>query len=137
MNVLIDTNILLDVIFERKGFALPSLRIWTLCEMKDVNGYISALSVPNIFYVMRKELTREKLSEMLSKLSSIFTVEDLKSADLLRAASQDFSDYEDAVQAITAERIKAEYIITRNLKDYKNSTVPPITPEDFLEEFLK
>ena len=56
---------------------------------------------------------------------------------MLNAASLDFSDYEDAVQASTAERIKAEYIVTRNLKDYKNSTVPPITPEEFLKSFVK
>lgn len=137
MNVLIDTNIVLDVLLSRAGLKEGSANILKYCESKFVNGYISAMTVANITYILRKDLNREKVLVILSKIFCIFNVEDLRSDDLLNAASLDFSDYEDAVQASTAERIKAEYIVTRNLKDYKNSTVPPITPEEFLESFVK
>lgn len=60
MKALIDTNILLDVLTERDGFREDSLAVWNLCRDEKIEGFISALSVPNIIYIMRKSLTPEK-----------------------------------------------------------------------------
>ena len=96
-------------------------------------GYISALSIANIVYIMRKELDTEKVKEILEKLSLIFEVVDLKSDDLKRASILDFKDYEDAIQSAQANRIKANYIITRNIKDYNKSKVTAIKPSELIE----
>lgn len=132
MKVLIDTNIILDVLCNRQPFATDSGKIFKFCEVKKISGCISALSMPNIVYIMRKELTDEKTKDILEKLSLIFEIADLKATDLKKAANMDFADYEDALQSICAERIKANYIITRNLKDFSNSRITAITPSELL-----
>lgn len=133
MKVLIDTNVILDVLCNRKDFVDDSLKIFKLCEVKKISGYISALTIPNIVYIMRKELNSEKVKEVIENLSLIFEIVELKSDDLKRATIIDFKDYEDAIQSVQASRIKANYIITRNVKDYNNSKVVAIKPSELLE----
>ncbi len=133
MKVLIDTNIILDVLCKRDGFYKDSAMVWKLCEVKTITGMMSALSVPNIIYIMRKELDAERTKEILDCISLIFTVADLKADDLKKAADMNFKDYEDAVQSACASRIRAEYIITRNSRDFKESKVAAIKPAEFLQ----
>ena len=117
MNVLIDTNIILDVLCAHEPFVSDAVKIFKLCEVKKINGFVSALSIPNIVYVMRKELDGEKIRDVLTKLSSIFSITDLKESDLKKAAALPFDDYEDALQCVSAARVKAKFIITRNVPD--------------------
>ena len=133
MKVLIDTNIILDVLCNRKDFVEDSAKVFKLCEVKKITGYISALSISNIVYIMRKELDTEKVKEILEKLSLIFEIVDLRADDLKRASALDFKDYEDAIQSTQASRIKANYIITRNIKDYHKSKVTAIKPSELIE----
>jgi len=133
MKALIDTNVILDVLAKRENFFKPAEKIFKLCEIKKLEGYISALSVPNIVYIMRKQLDNDKISDILNTLFMIFNVADLKSADLIKAEQLRFNDYEDALQSVCASRIKADYIITRNIKDFTDSKVKPISPDDFLK----
>lgn len=133
MKILIDTNVILDVLCNRKEFVDDSAKVFKLCEVKKLTGYISALLIPNIVYIMRKELDEEKIREVIEKLSLVFDIVDLKGDDLKKAAMLNFADYEDAVQSQQATRIKADYIVTRNIKDYKNSKVMAIKPTELLE----
>ena len=132
MKILIDTNILLDVLYNRKEFVNDSLMIFKLCELNEVEGYMSAISIPNIIYIMRKSLTKDQTNDLVNKLLLIFKVVDLKSEDLLNALTLDFNDYEDAIQCASAKRIKAQYILTRNLRDFKSSPIKAIEPFSFL-----
>lgn len=133
MKVLIDTNIILDVLCKRSGFYEDSVRIFKLCEVKKIEGVVSALSIPNIIYILRKELDAEKTKEILDNLTLIFSVADLKADDLKRAADMKFRDYEDAVQCACAARLKANYIVTRNIKDFAQSKVTAVKPSELLE----
>ncbi|MBC8542171.1 MAG: type II toxin-antitoxin system VapC family toxin [Clostridia bacterium] len=133
MKVLIDTNSILDVLCSRREFLEDSVKIFKLCEIKKIDGCISALSIPNIVYIMRRELDAEKTRDILGKLSLIFTIADLRAEDLVRAAEMDFKDYEDALQSACATRIKANYIITRNIKDFANSKVAAIKPSELFD----
>lgn len=132
MRALIDTNIILDVLCQRERFFENSSMVFKLCEMKKLDGVISALSIPNLVYIMRKELDHDAIKIVLQKLSLIFKIEDLKAADLLKAAVMDFKDYEDALQSVCAERTNSDFIISRNVKDFQNSSVKAVTPEEFL-----
>lgn len=134
MRILVDTNILLDVLCSRKEFAENSLRIFRLCETRLMAGYISALSIPNIVYIMRKELDRERIKEILHTLMMLFSVVELREIDLLKAAELPFSDYEDAIQSVCASRARADYIVTRNKKDFVNSPVSAVTPDELLNQ---
>lgn len=102
------------------------------CETQDITGYISALSSPNIVYIMRKELDPEQITEILHTLTMVFSVVELREADFLKAAELPFDDYEDAIQSICAARTRADYIVTRNEKDFVNSSVPAIGPVNLL-----
>lgn len=133
MKILIDTNVILDVLCNRTDFVEDSLKVFKYCEVNQITGCISAMSVPNIVYIMRKELDSERIKEILTVLTSLFTVVDLREADLLKAADLDFADYEDALQSVCATRVKANYIVTRNIKDFKNSPVPAIKPSELFE----
>lgn len=133
MRVLIDTNVILDVLCNRQGFVEEASKVFKFCEVNKIEGYISAISVPNIVYILRKELDAEKTKKILDQLSLIFKISDLKSDDLKKAANLMFDDYEDALQSVCASRIKANYIITRNVKDFTNSKVAAIKPSELLE----
>ena len=97
-----------------------------------MEGYISALIFANLVYVMRKELDPKKIQEILHALSVIFNFVDLSASDLSRAAELKWNDFEDAVQSITAVRVHADYIITRNVRDFAKGKVIAFTPAELL-----
>lgn len=134
MRVLIDTNVILDVLCQREGFADTALHVFRLCEIKRMDGIVSALSIPNIVYIMRKELDKNRIAAVVERLSLIFTIADLTAADLTQAAKLGFDDFEDALQAACARRVKAERIITRNTRDFRESPIPALSPAEFLRQ---
>ena len=132
MRLLIDGNIILDVLQNREPHVVDSAKIWKLCETDQAEGYVSTLTFTNLVYIMRKELTPEKINEVLKSLGLIFRFVDLTVSDMTKAGDLEWDDYEDALQAVTAERIHVDYIITRNVKDFKNSKTVAFTPTEFL-----
>ncbi len=132
MTLLIDANILLDVLQNREPHVRASAVIWKLCETEKAKGYVSALTFANLVYVMRKELDAKKIEETLKALSLIFEFVDFNVSDLTRAAGMNWDDFEDAVQSVTAERLHADYIITRNVKDFTGSRVVAFTPSELI-----
>lgn len=132
MKLLIDANIILEVLQKREPFFYDSSVIWKLCETEQAKGYVSALTFANIVYVMRKELSPEKIAEILRALNLIFTFTELSTADIFHAAEMKWDDFEDAVQSTIAERIHAEYIITRNIRDFRISKVMALTPGELI-----
>lgn len=133
MKALIDGNVILDVLQNREPYVGPSAKVWKLCEAGLVEGWVSALTFADLVYVMRKELTPGKTGEVLKKLTLIFHFTGLCVPDMISAADMLWDDYEDAVQAVTAARVQAEAIITRNIRDYRRSAIPAYTPAEFLE----
>ena len=132
MTLLIDGNIVLDVLAKREPHFEDSARIWKMCETGLAKGRISALTFANLVYVMRKEFDAEKVRVVFEKLSLIFQFEDLNVTDIRTAADMRWRDFEDAIPAATAKRIRADYIITRNVKDFTDSEIPALTPSAFL-----
>ena len=132
MKLLIDANIVLDVLQAREPHLRDSALIWKLCETEQAEGWVTALSFANLVYVMRRELSPEQVKELLAKLRLIFRFADYTAADMNRAAELCRPDFEDVVQAVTAERLGADCIITRNVRDYKRSPVPALTPAEYL-----
>ena len=133
MKLLIDANIILDVLQKREPHYRYSAIIWKLCETHKVTGYVSVLTFMNMVYILRKELTPEKVEETYKALSLIFSFENLTNEDVKNALMKNQKDFEDAVQIETAERISADFIITRNVKDFMKSPIPAYTPLEFLQ----
>ena len=133
MKVLIDTNVILDVLCGRAEFLEASSRVWKYCEINKLSGVISALSVPNIVYILRKELDPDKTKEIIDRILLIFDVAELKAEDLRKAAEMKTSDFEDAIQMCCADRINADFIVTRNIRDFVSSPVPAVKPSELLD----
>ena len=132
MVLLIDANIILDVLLNRTDFVKDSAMIWKLCETEQMKGYVSTLTFANLVYIMRKQLDPEKIEDVFHKLNLIFEFADFSVSDLTHAAELNWKDFEDAVQSVTAERIHADYIITRNVRDFSKSRVMAFTPSELL-----
>ena len=132
MRLLIDGNIILDVLQNREPHVVDSAKIWKLCETNQAEGYVSGLTFSNLVSIMRKELSPEKINEVFKSLGLIFRFTDLTVSDLTKAAEQQWDNFEDALQAAVAERIHADNIITRNVKDFKQSKIVAFTPTEFL-----
>jgi predicted nucleic acid-binding protein len=135
MKVLIDTNIIIDVLAKREPFYQNSVQILRLSETGKITAYLSANSVTDIVYILRKYLSdRSVLTGTVQNLLSIVEVADILKTDILKAFELNFTDYEDALQARCAKRLKADFIVTRNQADFINSPVPALTPEALLAE---
>ena len=132
MVLLIDANIILDVLLNRTDFVKDSAMIWKLCETEQMKGYVSTLTFANLVYIMRKQLDPEKIEDVFHKLNLIFEFADFSVSDLTHAADLNWNDFEDAVQSVTAERVHADYIITRNVRDFSKSRVMAFTPPELL-----
>ena len=135
MRVLIDTDILADLLLGRAPFYDIAYNILTMCADKKVYGYIAAHSIPDLFYILRKSMTKEERKEVLKDICQIVKVEGIDTFKILSALDNEyFSDFEDCLQEECAVAISADYIVTRNTKDFASSRVPAILPDEFLEK---
>ena len=132
--ILIDTNVLLDYLLEREPFFEDAKGIMVSCAEGKVKGCIAAHSIPNIFFILRKDYNAKERREVLSNLCSIFDVEGIDKAKLLSGlANEDFTDFEDCLQMECAKSYGADYIVTRNVADYSVSEIKAIEPKDYLK----
>lgn len=131
-NIFIDSDILLDVFLNRHPHYESSADVLLLSEDSNYTCSTSVHALLNVHYIAKRsfgEKNARKAIKSLTERLSIVT-EDVKIVD--DALGSDFSDFEDAVQYYAAVSFKAEVIITRNIKDYKQSTIPVLTAEQFL-----
>ena len=130
--VLCDINFILDIFLKREPFYYSAAKLFKKIEDKELKGYLCALSFPTLFYLLSKELSREKAIKTLEKIRIVFSVAavDQKVIDL--SLTSDFKDFEDAVQYYSAVQVKADCLITRNKDDYIDDRIPVLTPEEFL-----
>ena len=132
--ILIDTNVLIDYLLEREPFFEDAKEVILSCADGKVKGCIAAHSIPNMFFILRKDYSAKERREVLSNLCSIFDVEGIDKAKLLAGLSnEDFSDFEDCLQMECAKSYGADYIVTRNVSDYATSEVKAIEPKDYLK----
>lgn len=132
--ILIDTNVLLDYILTREPFYKEAREVILTCTEGETKGCIAAHSISNMFYILRKDFDAEERREILSNLCAIFDVEGIDKAKLLSGLhNEEFSDFEDCLQMECARAYNAEYIVTRNIDDYKSSGIKAILPKEYLK----
>ena len=135
MTAVVDTCILLDVLQNREHFFNNSFAIFLASSTETFGGVITAKSILDVHYIIRKNLHNEQQArDWVNRLFSLFRVVDTVYEDCRVAISSQTSDYEDAVMIETAKRIGADCIVTRNLRDYSMSSVPVFSPEEFLQK---
>lgn len=128
-----DTNIILDVLFEREPFVADSYKVLCLCEGHKAEGFVSASSVTDIFYLVRKYTHSTELAYMaVGKLLEIVKVCSVTNDDVLAAFQAKAKDFEDCLVATCAKSIHCDFILTRNIQDFEGFGIPAITPAEFL-----
>ncbi len=135
--IFVDTDIVLDLLLARNPYYLYSAKLFALMDDGKVKGFTSSLMFSNLYYILRKQLGQKKTIEVLNKVKQQFTVLSVDDEIVNLALKSDFKDFEDAIQYYTAKKNKIRVLITRNLKDYKTSSISAITAEDFLFKFKK
>ena len=132
MRLLLDTNIVIDILSKREGYT-DSLAVLKFCEAALVEGFVSATTITDVMYIMRKRIEPGTIREAVQTLITIVDVAGILKNDINAAFLSGMKDYEDAVQASCAARIKADYIVTRNVKDFEKSPVPALPPDEILK----
>ena len=132
-NILIDTDVILDFFFNRKPYSENSAKILSLCESKNINGYITPVILSNSYYLLRQTAKHEKVIEKLKLLISFIEILIINKESIVQALNSDFKDFEDALQNYSAELNKnIDIIVTRNTKDYTKSSLAVMTPDNYL-----
>ena len=132
MKVVVDTNIILDQLLDRED-ADSAEQIMGMSEKGEIEGTFNASSATDIYFLLKKPLGHNRAKKLLNTLLSVLDVIDIRRTDLQRAMELDFSDYEDALVATCAKKVKADDIVMRNGKHFKGSAVPAVSPADFLK----
>ena len=134
ITVLVDTSIFIDVLQDRIPFTDNSQAVIGLVTQKKIKGAVAAHSITNLWYILRKTHSDEERRNYLLSLFELFDVVSIDKNRLVAALEKsDFKDFEDCLQDECACAINADYIITRNAKDFESSMVKALTPEEFLE----
>ena len=135
MKALIDTNIVLDVLLKRTPHYEKSARILVLSEKREIEAYISASAVTDIYYIICKALKDKRAAiDLLRKLVNIVKVAAVTSDDVRQALELEWEDFEDSIQYMVGVNVPAEYIITRNPQDFKRGSISVLTPDEFLKK---
>lgn len=136
MQIMVDTNVVLDVLLNRPAFVQDSATILRAAS-EEIQEFITASAVTDIYYIARKELKDSLQTKMLIRnLLQVVHVASVSEVDVWAALDSNWKDFEDSVQNAVAEHQRFDYIITRNPSDYKDSSLPILTPQEFANKFI-
>ena len=131
--LLIDTNIVLDLLAERKPFYIDAAELFSLGDKGRISLSVSALTIINTHYILRKFKSEPEARKIIRMFKVLVNVLPLNDRITELALSSDFGDFEDAIQYFSAFESKLDIIVTRNQSDYKNSSLPVMPPREYIE----
>lgn len=132
--IFVDSDVVIDFFTDRMPFANPASELFDWAEKGKVHVYLSAVSINNIYYIVRKYLSHKKAVRIIEDLTEMTEIIGTTKSEIVQALKNDFKDFEDSVQYSTALSIGGiEAIITRNVKDYRNAQIAIFTPNDYLK----
>jgi predicted nucleic-acid-binding protein len=132
LRILVDLNVVLDVIQNRQPFYAESARVLDAVSRGEVSGLLAAHSITTLFYVLNQARNRETATAAIDNLLNAFTIAAVDDKVIRKAFSWGWADFEDAVQMASAVQADANYLITRNTRDFKDGYVPIVQPGAFL-----
>jgi predicted nucleic acid-binding protein len=137
IHIFSDTDILLDLVTGRLPHSVEASSLFTLVEEGQIKLSASSLSFGNIYYVLRKYATHQRVVTALTGLSELLHILNVDESIIKRALKSGFKDFEDAIQyQVALSDPDIVIIVTRNIKDYKEAELPVMTPETFLKTYL-
>ena len=128
----LDTNVVLDLLGEREQFYNSAAKIATLADKGEIELIISALSYSTVYYLLSRFEDKEVVKEKIRKFKVIAVTSDLTDKIVNKGLSSKFSDFEDALQYYCAIKMDCKILITRNARDFKESEIPVLTPDEYL-----
>jgi len=132
--VLIDSDVIIDSLFDREPFAKYSTTILSMCESGKIIGFLTPLIFSNVYYLLRRTAKHEKVIAKLKQLLRITQVLQMDRNVIEKALNCEFKDFEDALQNYTTvNNGNIDIMLTRNLKDYKKSELGVFTPEIYIK----
>lgn len=133
--IFVDTNILIDLIAERKPFSKQAIEIFEQATVNKIKLYASSHSIATTYYMLKKYVDEKELREILLQLLDFVTVVGIDEAIIKSGLRTKHRDYEDALQILAAGNVDKIYcIVTRNIKDFKTSEVPVFSPDELCEK---
>jgi predicted nucleic acid-binding protein len=132
LNILFDTNIILDALLDREPFKTHSVFLMDAVEKSAINGFLCAHSVTTIYYLMEKAKKRVFARRNIRLLLGLFEVAPVTRAVLNEALELNFQDYEDAVICQSAAGVNADGIVTRNAGDFKKAKIAIYSPSELM-----
>ena len=130
--VFVDTDVCLDLLSGREPFNTSAEILFSMADNKRIKIHVSALSFSNIDYVLRSQYSSKHSRQIMGKFKTLVNVLKIDTKTIDLAISSDFNDFEDAIQYACAIEHNLKIIITRNLKDFKKSSIPVMSPETFI-----
>ncbi len=132
MRVLVDTNVVLDVLLDRRPFAEAATQVFALAEESRIEGFLCATTVPTVDYLLGQALPPKEARAALQRLLDLFEIAPVNRPVLEQALRSGISDFEDAVIEQSARLVSADAITTRNLTDFEKSSVTAFDPPELL-----
>ncbi len=132
LQVLIDLNVILDVLQRREPFYEMSASVLASVETSQVIGWVAAHSLTTLFYLLSKHESADQARVALTELLNLFSVAPVDQNVTEQALNLPYQDFEDAVQMMAAVHAGADYLITRNPRDYKAGPLPVLRPAELL-----
>ncbi len=132
--MLIDTNVIVDVALERQPFYAESQKILSLAYQQQITGYISASTVSDLYYIIRKVKGRTLTLEFLQTITAFCPIAAVDQAVISMALAANFKDFEDAIQHSTAIAHQIDIIVTRNPQDFTSAmNLQILTPSQLIQ----
>ncbi len=134
MRVLFDTNIVLDVLLKRDPFVAEASALWAANDADEMVGYVSSITLTNIFYIARRHAGLELAKEAVRTCLETFEICTVDRQVLERAQELSGNDFEDNVQIASAELANLDGIVARDQTGFRESSLPIFTPSELLQE---
>jgi predicted nucleic acid-binding protein len=135
MRVFLDTNILLDVLLNRQSFVADSEGVILRCEALGAEMFIAWHGLATAYYLIKRGRTEMEALVEVDKILAWARVAEGTDAHARQARTLGFGDFEDALQAVSATACAADWIVTRNGRDFALSAMPVLAPAEFLQQF--
>jgi len=135
--ILVDINVVLDVLLDRKPHAGPSAALWAAIETGMAEGVLAAHAVTTIHYLVRKERGASKARRTVTAILRVFGIAAVD-GDVVRQALQfSWPDFEDSITASAAQSAGCDAIVTRDPRGFPDSPVQVLTPEAAVALFTR
>lgn len=132
MRILIDTNVVLDFLQEREPFVDSAARLFERIDAGEIEGFIAATTITNIYYIVRKTAGRQVAQDAIAQVLSDLNICPVNLDILEQALRLNFEDFEDAVQYVCAVGYNVDAIVTRDTSEFLSAEIPVVLPENFM-----